>query len=91
MVTPFSCSQPMFESPRRNQSSSTAIDLKCTFLVVISGKPSLIEKRIWWPNTLRVPVPVRSDLATPFAITCFRRSSYCVDFMAGMLLGRRRG
>ena len=40
MVTPFSRSQPTLLSPRRNQSSSTAIDRKCTFLVVTSGKRS---------------------------------------------------
>ena len=32
-------------------------------MVVTSGKPSARSKRIWWPKTLRVPVPVRSVLA----------------------------
>ena len=52
-------------SPRRNHSSSAKIERVCTFLVVTSGKPSVRSKRIWWPNTLRVPVPVRSDFSTP--------------------------
>ena len=65
MLTPRSFSQLLLEEPVRNHSSSTMIDLRCTFLVVTSGKPSARSKRIWWPNTLRVPVPVRSLLATP--------------------------
>ena len=36
------------------------IDRGCTFFVVTSGKPRRRSKRIWWPKTLRVPVPVRS-------------------------------
>ena len=54
------------------------MDLRCTFLVVTSGKPSLRSKRIWWPNTLRVPVPVRSVLATPVLYTWRMKSSYWV-------------
>ena len=50
--------------------------LKCTFFVVTSGKPSFRSKRIWWPNTLRVPVPVRSALATPCVNTWRMKSSY---------------
>jgi hypothetical protein len=34
------------------------------------------SKRIWWPNTLLVPVPVRSVLATPWLATCCMKSSY---------------
>ena len=55
----------MLVSPARNQISSWTIDLRCSFLVVTSGKPSARSKRIWWPNTLSVPVPVRSVLRTP--------------------------
>ena len=32
-------------------------------MVVSSGKPSARSKRIWWPKTERVPVPVRSVFA----------------------------
>ena len=42
-----------------------ATDLKCTFFVVTSGKPSARSKRIWYPNVLTVPVPVRSLLGAP--------------------------
>jgi hypothetical protein len=34
------------------------------------GKPSLRSKRIWWPNTEIVPVPVRSALRAPWSRTC---------------------
>ena len=54
------------------------IDFRCTFLVVTSGKPSARSKRIWWPNTLRVPVPVRSALAVP-----------CLEHQAQEILVRR--
>ena len=40
-------------------------DRVCTFFVVTSGKPAARSKRIWWPKTLRVPVPVRSPFSTP--------------------------
>ena len=40
IVTPFSRSQAVLLSPRRNHSSSTATDLKCTRFVVISGNPA---------------------------------------------------
>ena len=39
-------------SPARNHISSWMIDLRCSFLVVTSGKPAARSKRIWWPNTL---------------------------------------
>ena len=55
----------MLVSPRRNQSSSWMIDFRCSFLVVTRGKPAPRSKRIWWPNTLSVPVPVRSVLRDP--------------------------
>ena len=42
-----------------------ATDGKCTFFVVTSGKPSPRSKRIWYPNVLTVPVPVRSAFGTP--------------------------
>ena len=47
IVTPCSCSERTFPSPRRNQRSSFATDGKCTFFVVTSGKPSARSKRIW--------------------------------------------
>src|SRR5262249_37147600 len=65
------------ESPRRNQSSSTATDLKWIFLVVTSGKPPERSKRIWYPKTLVVPVPVRSLFGIPWSRTCRTNSSYC--------------
>ena len=37
------------------------IDLRCSFLVVITGSPLARSKRICQPKTERVPVPVRSD------------------------------
>src|SRR5688572_3708801 len=52
------------------------MDFRCTFLVVTSGKPSARSKRIWWPNTLLVPVPVWSALATPCVSTRRMKSSY---------------
>ena len=76
MLTLCLCNQAMFESPRRNHKSSIAMDLKCTFLDVIRGKPSDRSNRICRPKTLRVPVPVRSSLWTPFSKTSRRRSSY---------------
>jgi hypothetical protein len=45
------------------------MDLKCTRLVVISGKPAARSKRIWYPNTDNVPVPVRSGFAAPLRRT----------------------
>ena len=53
------------------------IDLRCSFLVVTSGKPSARSNRIWWPKMLRVPVPVRSLLATPSSRIRCMRSRYC--------------
>ena len=41
-----------------------------------SGKPSARSKRIWYPNVLTVPTPVRSDFGTPFAKTWRTKSSY---------------
>ena len=64
-VTPRSCSHFTLVSPRRNHSSSAKTARVCTFLVVTSGKPAARSKRIWWPKTLRVPVPVRSPFSTP--------------------------
>ena len=52
------------------------MERRCTFLVVTSGKPSDRSKRIWWPNTLFVPVPVRSPLVTPWSRTWRMKSSY---------------
>ncbi len=73
----------------------------CSFLVVTSGNPSLKSKRIWWPNTDRVPVPVRSVFSTPCSNTWRMKSSYWlrigrrVGFMAAQFSeaapGTRRG
>ena len=52
------------------------MERRCTFFVVTSGKPSLRSKRIWYPKTLVVPVPVRSALATPWSRTWRMKSSY---------------
>ena len=90
IVTSRSCSQRALPSPRRNQSSSRTIERRCTFLVVTSGKPSRRSKRIWWPNTLFVPVPVRSALATPWSRTWRRKSSYCERIGRSAGVGRRR-
>ena len=57
----------MLVSPARNHRSSWMMDLRCSFLVVTSGKPSSSAKRIWWPKTLSVPVPVRVVLARAVA------------------------
>src|SRR5271163_1564861 len=78
IVTPCSCSQLTLESPRKIHSSSYTTDFRCTFLVVISGKPADRSYRIWWPNRLRVPVPVRSALGVPRSSTRRSRSSYGV-------------
>ena len=61
MLTPRSCSHLTLVSPRRNHSSSANTERVWTFLVVTSGNPTARSKRIWCPNTLRVPVPVRSS------------------------------
>src|SRR3569832_2084785 len=52
------------------------IDLRCAFFVVTRGKPSIRSKRIWYPKTLRVPVPVRSVLGVPCVYTWRMKSSY---------------
>src|SRR5262244_1776603 len=52
------------------------IDLRWSFLVVTSGKPSARSKRIWWPNTDSVPVPVRSRFSTPLVRIRSIRSRY---------------
>ena len=68
--------------PCRNQSSSYAIDLKCTRFVVTSGNPSARSNRNWRPNTLVVPVPVRSVLRVPCSSTSRSRSSYGVAIVS---------
>ena len=77
MRTPCSCRYFTLVSPRRNHSSSYIIDLRCSFFVVRSGKPLARSKRIWLPNTLFVPVPVRSVLVAPSVRMRFRRLRYC--------------
>src|SRR4051794_8790229 len=79
MVTPWSRSQATLLSPRRNHSSSTAIDLKCTFFVVTSGNRSERSYRSRSPNRLTVPVPVRSSLGVPCSRMRRSRSSYWVS------------
>src|SRR4051794_15351886 len=64
-------------SPRRNHSSSPNTERVWIFLVVTRGKPARRSKRIWWPKTERVPVPVRSPFSTPSSRTRWRRSRYC--------------
>ena len=46
-------------------------------MVVSKGNPALKSKRIWWPNTLWVPVPVRSPRTTPVSRIRVNRSRYC--------------
>src|SRR5688572_27501079 len=82
MVTPWSRSQATLLSPRRNHSSSTAIDLKCTFFVVTSGKVSDRSYRSRSPKRLTVPVPVRSCFGVPCSRIRRRRSSYWVSIGA---------
>src|SRR4051812_13295106 len=77
MVTPRSWSHFTLVSPRRNHSSSAKTDRVWTFFVVTSGKPADRSKRIWWPKTESVPVPVRSGFSTPSSRTRVRRSRYC--------------
>src|SRR3989339_872118 len=67
----------MFVSPRRNHRSSWMMERVWSFFVVSSGKPSLRSSRNCRPNTLNVPVPVRSALLLPFSYTSLRRSRYC--------------
>ena len=66
----------MLVSPARNHSNSWMIDLRCSFLVVTSGKPCDRSNRIWWPNTESVPVPVRSAFFTPSSRMRWSRSWY---------------
>src|SRR5207342_2417620 len=67
----------MLVSPFRNHSNSWTIERRCSFFVVTSGKPSRRSKRICQPNTLRVPVPVRSAFSAPCSRTWRSRSRYC--------------
>src|SRR5699024_12272212 len=86
MLTPRTCSQRTLVYPRRNHSSSRMIERVCSRLVVISGKPWDRSERIWRPNRLRVPVPVRSPLALPVSSTSRSRSSYGVGIVIGSSL-----
>src|SRR6185312_11858564 len=54
----------------------------------MSGKPAVRSYRIWWPNRLRVPVPVRSDLRVPPSSTSRSRSSYGVAIGTSVSLRR---
>jgi hypothetical protein len=63
--------------PCRNHSNSTTTDRTCTFFVVNNGNPADRSNRIWWPKTLRVPVPVRSVLTAPVVRMRSIRSRYC--------------
>src|SRR5687768_4248276 len=82
MVTPWSRSQPTLLSPRRNHSSSTAIERKWTFLVVTRGNRSDRSYRSRSPKRLTVPVPVRSSFGVPCSRIRRRRSSYWVSMGA---------
>src|SRR5699024_4634480 len=62
------------------------IERVCTRLVVISGKHWDRSWRVWRPNRLRVPVPVRSPLALPVSSTSRSRSSYGVGIVIGSSL-----
>ena len=56
--------------------------LRCSFFVVSSGNPSAMLNRIWLPNTLFVPVPVRSVLVAPSVRMRLRRLRYCcIEFL----------
>src|SRR6266478_6264442 len=52
------------------------MDLTCSFLVVTRGNPCSRSKRIWWPKTESVPVPVRSRFSRPCLSTCSISSWY---------------
>lgn len=52
--------------------------LEVNLLVVSSGNPSDRSKRIWYPNTLCVPTPVRSCFTTPSFLIWRNRSRYCL-------------
>ena len=60
-----------------NQINSSNDRLQVQLLVVTRGKPSARSNRIWWPNTLKVPVPVRSVFMAPVSRTRRMRSRYC--------------
>src|SRR5512145_3216125 len=77
MVTPRSCSQRTFVSPRKNQRSSYRMDFRWSFFVVRRGKLDSRLKRSCLPNTDSVPVPVRSALCAPRSSTSATRSRYC--------------
>ena len=62
------------------QNTGNAFDLKITgesFFVVSNGNPSAMSNRIWLPNTLMVPVPVRSVLVAPSVRMRSRSFKYC--------------
>src|SRR6185369_16664972 len=54
----------------------------------MSSKPAVRLYRIWWPNRLPVPVPVRSDLRVPRSSTSRSRSSYGVAIGTSVSLRR---
>ena len=51
-------------------------DTSLDFLVVTNGNPADRSNRIWCPNRLRVPVPVRSARGRPDSSSVRNRSRY---------------
>lgn len=60
------------------------MDFRWIFFVVRSGNPSARSNRIWYPNTDRVPVPVRSPRSMPLRIIWSSRSRYCFIVVGGL-------
>lgn len=63
--------------PLMNQSSSALIDLKNMCLVVSTGNPSAMLKRICLPNSARESTPVLLGRSTPPFKTSSSTSRYC--------------
>src|SRR3546814_2453933 len=71
MLTPRSCSQRTFESPRKNHNSSIKMLLVCSFLVVISGEPSPRSKRIW--RSEEHTSELQSLMRISYAVFCLKK------------------
>ena len=66
------------EPSRRRASQATLCSpLQKVRFVVSTGNVSRRLNRIWRPNMESVPVPVRSPLERPSAMTSRMRSKYC--------------
>ena len=80
----------IFVSPCKNHNNSLLIKPNATRFVVKSGNPFCKSKRIWYPNTLFVPVPVRSVLIVPSSKIFLSKSLYCfvisVPFFNSLLI-----